>query len=56
MQIAAVKQPSFIKQVDYAKLVSELYESKISADEQQDVYVKQLIANVNVGLLEVLQQ
>jgi len=52
MDIVAFKQPSFIKQVDYAKLVDELYESKISDDEQQDVYIKKLIANVNIGLLE----
>ena len=52
MSIVAFKQPSFIKQVDYAKLVDELYESKISEDEQQDVYIKKLIANVNIGLLE----
>ena len=33
-------------------MVDELYESKISEDEQQDAYIKKLIANVNIGLLE----
>jgi hypothetical protein len=52
MDIVAVKQPSFIKTVDYAKLVDELYETKIADDDRQDVYIKKLIANVNIGLLE----
>ena len=52
MDIVAVKQPSFIKTVDYAKLVDEFYETKIADDAQQDVYTKKLIANVNIGLLE----
>ena len=30
MHIVAFKQPSFAKTVDYAKLVSELYEAKVS--------------------------
>jgi hypothetical protein len=47
-----VKVPSFIKTVDYAKLVEELYETKIADDDRQDVYIKKLIANVNIGLLE----
>jgi len=52
MQIVAFKQPSFIKKVDYASMISELYESTISDDEQQNIYIKKLIANVNIGLLE----
>ena len=52
MQILAFKQPSFIKNVDYAKLVADLYESRISENDQQDVYIKKLVANVNIGLLE----
>ena len=46
------KQPSFIKTVDYAKLVEDLYESKTSENAQQDIYIKKLIAHVNIGLLE----
>ena len=30
MQILAVKKPSFVKKVDYAKLVDEIYEIKVS--------------------------
>ncbi len=52
MRIVAFKQPSFIKEVNYKKLVEELYATKISDDETQDVYIKKLIANVNIGLLE----
>jgi len=52
MDIVAVKQPSFIKQVDYASLVKELYETKISDNADHDVYIKKLIANVNIGMLE----
>ena len=52
MNKVAVKKPSFIKEVDYAKLVEELYETKISDNEQHDIYIKNLIANVNIGLLE----
>ena len=52
MNVFAFKQPSFIKKVDYAKLVNELYESKVAEDDQQDVYIKKLVANVNIGLLE----
>jgi hypothetical protein len=40
MKPLAVKQPSFIKDVNYAKLVEELYESKISDNEQQDAHIK----------------
>ena len=46
------KQPRLTKKVDYAQLVDELYETKIADDAQQDVYIKKLIANVNIGLLE----
>jgi len=51
-KIVAYKQPSFIKQVDYKKLVDELYSTRISEDDDHDVYIKKLIANVNIGLLE----
>jgi len=52
MSIQAFKQPSFIKTVNYQKLVDELYDTKISDDAQHDVYIKKLIANVNIGLLK----
>ena len=31
------------KKVDYAKLVAELYDAKVSDDPQQDIYVKKLM-------------
>ncbi len=46
------KQPSFIKKVDYKNLVEELYAFPISGSFQTDVYIKKLVANVNIGLLE----
>ena len=49
---AFFKQPSFIKKVNYLKLVDELYAFPISGDAKADVYIKKLIANVNIGLLE----
>ena len=50
--VVAYKQPSFIKKVNYKALTDELYAFPISGDAQADVYIKKLIANVNVGLLE----
>ena len=52
MTLVAYKQPSFIKKVDYKKLTEELYATRTSEDDQHDVYIKKLIANVNIGLLE----
>ena len=46
------KQPSFVKKVNYKALVDELYAFPISEDAKVDVYIKKLIANVNIGLLE----
>ncbi len=40
MNVVALNHPSFLKKFDYAKLVGELYESTISIDDQQDVYIK----------------
>ncbi len=33
-------------------MIDELYKTKIADDAQQDVYIKKLIASVNIGLLE----
>ncbi len=49
---SSFKQPSFIKKVDYKSLVEELYAFPISGNAQTDVYIKKLVANVNLGLLE----
>ena len=49
MQILGFKQPSFIKKVDYKKLIEELYETKIADDSQQDTYIKKLVATSILG-------
>ena len=48
MNITHVKQPSFIKRVNDKALIDELYLTKISDDDKQDVYIKKLIADVNI--------
>ena len=52
VKIIAVKTPSFIKQVSYSDIIKELYETKISDNRVEDVFLKKQIANVNIGLLE----
>ena len=49
---SSFKQPSFIKGVNHKALGDELYAFPVSADVQADVYIKKLIANVKIGLLE----
>ena len=47
------KKPSFIRNVDYKGIVGELWNTTIDEnDKDEDKYVKQLIGNVNYGLLE----
>ncbi len=45
--IVDVKQSSFIKTVDSAKLIDEFYEPKIADDDRQDAYIKKSAANEN---------
>ena len=52
LDILAVKQPSFVKPVNYAKLVDELWKAKVSDDKGVDSTVKKTIANTNFGMLE----
>ena len=52
VKIVAVKTPSFIKQVSYSDIIKELYETNISDNRVEDVFLKKQIANVNIGLLE----
>jgi hypothetical protein len=40
------------QKVDYKSLVEELYAFPISGNAQTDVYIKKLVANVNIRLLE----
>ena len=50
LDILAVKQPSFVKQVTYAKLVEEVW--KVSDEKEVDGTVKKTVANTNFGMLE----
>jgi len=50
--IKAVKHPSVIKKVDYAKLVAELWGTRISDDNEEDQTLKKTIANCSYGMLE----
>ena len=50
--IRAVKHPSVIKKVDYARLVTELWGTKISEDLEEDHILKKTIANCSYGMLE----
>ena len=52
LDILAVKQPSFLKQVNYQKLIDELWKTKISDDKEMDNSVKNSIANANFAMLE----
>jgi hypothetical protein len=46
------KAPSFIKKVDYQEAIDELFKMSTSPDSNKDTYIKKLVANVNIGLLE----
>ena len=46
------KSHHLLKKVDYKQIIDELYDMHISENAEQDVYIKKLIANVNIGLLE----
>ena len=47
------KEPSFIRNVDCKGIVGELWNTTIDEnDKDEDKYIKQLIGNVNYGLLE----
>ena len=52
VEILAFKEPSSIKKVDYKKIVEDLYNFSISENNEEDIYIKKLIANINYGLLE----
>jgi hypothetical protein len=52
--IKAVKHPSVIKKVDYARLVTELWGTRISDDNEEDQVLKKTIANCSYGMLEKL--
>ena len=52
LDIIAFKTPSEIKKVNYSKIIDTLYNTIISDDEKEDIYIKKHIANINIGLLE----
>jgi hypothetical protein len=52
VKILYYKDPSFIRKVKYSDIVDNLYSTKISDNDKEDKYLKKIIANVNIGLLE----
>jgi hypothetical protein len=52
VEILAYKVPSTTRAVNYKAMVDELYATKISDNPDEDVYIKKLISNINIGLLE----
>ena len=50
--VKAVKHPSVMKKVDYAKLVTELWSTPISDSASEDQSLKKTIANCSYGMLE----
>ena len=52
IDILYFKEPSQIHKCNYKELTKELWNNKISHDEDEDKQIKKLIANVNYGLLE----
>ena len=54
ISILYFKEPSKTYEVNYSKLVNELWKDKISDDVDEDKMIKKTIANVNIGLLEKL--
>ena len=51
-EIISYKDPAFIKPVNYKELLQRFFNTHISDDEHEDIYLKKLIANVIIGLLE----
>ena len=41
-----------MKKVDYKTIVDELYATKISDNPDEDIYIKTMISNINIGILE----
>ena len=52
VEILAVKQPSFIKKVNYKQIVEELWKTQISENAEEDALIKKRIANCNYGMME----
>ena len=52
VEILYFKKPSSIYEVDYKSIVGNLWKTNISNNLGEDIKVKKLISNVNIGLLE----
>ena len=52
VEILIYTEPSFIKDVDYSKIVTNLFNTHFTDDAELDKFIKKIIANVNCGLLE----
>ena len=52
VDILYYKEPSFIKDVDYSKTITKLFNTHFTDDVELDKYIKKTISNVNCGLLE----
>ena len=52
VKILYYKDPSFIRKVKYSNIVDNLYKTKVSDIALEDKYLKKILANVNIGLLE----
>ena len=52
VEILYFKKPSSIYEVDYKSIVENLWKTNISNNLGEDIKVKKLISNVNIGLLE----
>jgi hypothetical protein len=52
VDIVAVKQPSFVKKVNYKQVVEDLWKTQISDDAEEDILIKKRIANCNYGMME----
>ncbi len=50
--IKAVKHPSVIQKVDYARLITELWGTSIRNDSEEDQILKKSIAKCSCGMLE----
>ena len=52
IDILYFKTPSQVHQCNNQEIINELWEMKISENDEENKYIKKLIANVNFGLLE----
>ena len=52
IKVISYKQPSFKHSVNYKDIVGELWDKKISENDEEDMAIKKQVAVVNFGLLE----